>query len=118
MNLYVKPSIVCKADGSEIIEIQSLSCEYIDSIVNTLSAIKDMKLDGVLNIIRMSDDENKAMCKLMECFGITEKQARFIINIPVEKASMVFNSQNDIEYIEWLLKLKQLLLTRPHKWNF
>ena len=64
MNLYLKPSTVCKADGSEMIEVQSLSPEYIDSMTETLSAVKGLDLDGVLKVIRMSDDENKAMCKL------------------------------------------------------
>lgn len=118
MNLYLKPSIVCKTDGSEVIEVQSLSHEYIDTMVETLSVVKDLDLDGVLKVIRMSVDENKAVCKLMECFGITEKQAKYIVNIPINKTAIVFDSQNVDNYIEWLLKLRQLLNERPPKWIF
>lgn len=118
MNLYLKPSIVCKADGSEMIELQSISNEYIDTLIETLSVLKSMSLDDVLNIIRMSDSENKAVCKLVESFGITEKQAKYIVNIPINKATIVFNPQNVDEYIEWLSKLRQLLFTRPQEWTF
>lgn len=118
MNLYLKPSIVCKADGSEVIEMQQLSHDYIDTMVETLSVVKDMDLEGVLKVIRMSDDENAAMCKLMDCYSLTEKQARYIINIPIEKAAIVFNPKNVDEYAEWLLQLKQLLQARPQEWSF
>lgn len=118
MNLYLKPSTVCKADGSEVIEVLSLSPEYIDSMAETLSVVKRLDLDSVLKVIHTSDDEKKAICKLMDCFGITEKQAMYVVNIPIDKVSIVFNPQNVDEYMGWLLNLKQLLLARPQKWNF
>ena len=118
MNLYLKPSIGRKTDGSEVIEMQSLSHEYIETMVETLSVVKDLDLDGVLKVVRMSVDEKKAVSKLMECFGMTEKQAKYIVNIPIEKAAIVFNPQNVDNYIKWLLKLKQLLSERPQEWIF
>lgn len=118
MNLYLKPSIVCKADGSEIIEMQSLSEEHIDSLVETLSVVKELVLDDVLKVIRVSDDENNAISGLMEHFGLTEKQARYIVNIPINKTAVVFDQQGVDVFVEWLLKLKQLLHARPHEWNF
>ena len=80
--MSIDPEISIKKDGSLIIELQAITPEYIDGLIENIEAAGKLNIDDLFRLIdSYGDDYEKGRAAAAKAFGIEESVIDFVYNM-------------------------------------
>lgn len=82
LDLYAHPEISTHKDGSLKIEMQAITPEYIDGLIENIEAAGKLNIDDLFRLIdSYGDDYEKGRAAAANAFGIGESVIDFVYNM-------------------------------------
>lgn len=82
LNLYAHPEISTHKDGSLKIEMQAITPEYIDGLIENIEAAGKLNIDDLFRLIdSYGDDYEKGRAAAAKTFGVGESVIDFVYNM-------------------------------------